>query len=377
MELEGRVELVVDWDGRAIVRASVRSRRAQVAARLLRGLPPDAAAARVPLVFSLCARAQALAARLALLQAQGQTMEADERRRRDVAVAAETVHEALWRMLRDWPEWLGEAAATAAMVTMRRALEPLLRGRAEVVTAAPEAATHCRGLLEEIVLGEPLAAWRARADSAGGLAQWAETGATSAARLVAAAADLPTAPAPRCLPASGAANFVERLAERIDDEAFAAAPDWDGLPAETGVAQRQATLLKHGGAAARLLARIADAARAIDALAALSSDSSHGSAARSVGDFASEVANDSRGRGWALVDTARGQLLHVAAVAEGVTSFYRIVAPTEWNFHPQGALPGLLVGAPAASRVAAERLGVLAIQALDPCVTHHVEVVNA
>ena len=90
-----------------------------------------------------------------------------------------------------------------------------------------------------------------------------------------------------------------------------------------------------------------------------------------------DFAVDSQGRGWALVDTARGQLLHVAGVAEGAVAFYRIVAPTEWNFHPRGALPGLLIGAPAPSQAAAERLGVLAIQALDPCVAHRVEVVNA
>ena len=77
MELEGRVDLAIGWDGSRIVGAAVGARRPQLAARLLQGLTPDDAAARVPRVFSLCAHAQALAARLALLAAQGLTMPAE------------------------------------------------------------------------------------------------------------------------------------------------------------------------------------------------------------------------------------------------------------------------------------------------------------
>jgi hypothetical protein len=360
MELEGRVELVIGWDGSRIVGATVRSRRPQLAARLLQGLAPDAVAARVPQVFSLCARAQALAARLALLAAQGEAMPVAERQSREAAVAAENVHEALWRMLRDWPEWLVETADTQAMVAMRRALAPLLQRRDGAAAAAPEAALACRRLLEHAVLGEALADWRARGDD---LLDWVRRGATPAARLLAAAAVLPPAPPPRCLPDGGASEFARGLAARIDDETFAAEPDWQGAPAETGVMQRVASSV--GSVAARLRARIADAARAIEALA--------GGAPATPAD----VVTDERGRGWALVDTARGQLLHVAAVEAGTARFYRIVAPTEWNFHPRGALPGLLADAPAGSREAAARLGGLAIQALDPCVAYRVEVFDA
>jgi hypothetical protein len=362
MELEGRVNLAIGWDGSRVVGAGVRARRPQVAARLLQGLPPGEAAARVPRVFSLCAQAQALASRLALLAAQGLTMPVEEGKRREAAVAAENVHEALWRMLRDWPEWLGEAADTKAMVAMRRALDPLLRGRGEALAAAPEVAAVCRRLLEDAVVGEALATWHARTEN---LSDWVARRSTPAARLVAAAAALPLAPLPRCLPAGRADEFARALAGRVDDEQFAGEPDWGGLPAETGVMQRAAVAPADGSVGARLLARIADAARAIEALA--------GAAPATP----ASVAVDSRGRGWALVDTSRGQLLHVAGVADGAVAFYRIVAPTEWNFHPHGALPGLIVGAPAASREEAGRLGTLAIQALDPCIAHRVEVVNA
>ncbi len=44
------------------------------------------------------------------------------------------------------------------------------------------------------------------------------------------------------------------------------------------------------------------------------------------------------GEGLAVAETARGLLLHRARVVDGKVADYDIVAPTEWNFHPRGAL---------------------------------------
>jgi uptake hydrogenase large subunit len=56
---------------------------------------------------------------------------------------------------------------------------------------------------------------------------------------------------------------------------------------------------------------------------------------------------------------------------------YRIVAPTEWNFHPQGALAQGLVDAPAAAAPGARQLALRLVQSLDPCVSCSVEVTDA
>jgi Ni,Fe-hydrogenase I large subunit len=47
---------------------------------------------------------------------------------------------------------------------------------------------------------------------------------------------------------------------------------------------------------------------------------------------------------------------------------YRVLAPTEWNFHPRGALAVTLAGRRAGSLQALRREAQRLIDALDPCV---------
>jgi Ni,Fe-hydrogenase I large subunit len=53
---------------------------------------------------------------------------------------------------------------------------------------------------------------------------------------------------------------------------------------------------------------------------------------------------------------------------------YRSVAPTEWNFHPQGTLPAWLAGSDARDRNALRARVMRAVMALDPCVRWELEV---
>ena len=62
-----------------------------------------------------------------------------------------------------------------------------------------------------------------------------------------------------------------------------------------------------------------------------------------------------------------------AEIAAGAVRRYRIVAPTEWNFHPRGALVRGLEGLAASGEAELERLVRLAVESLDPCVAHRVE----
>jgi coenzyme F420-reducing hydrogenase alpha subunit len=78
------------------------------------------------------------------------------------------------------------------------------------------------------------------------------------------------------------------------------------------------------------------------------------------------------GLGW--VETARGLLVHAVEVAAGTVRRYRIVAPTEWNFHPRGAFAAGLAGVAVTGEDELRRLVHLAVEALDPCVAYRVEV---
>jgi Ni,Fe-hydrogenase I large subunit len=74
---------------------------------------------------------------------------------------------------------------------------------------------------------------------------------------------------------------------------------------------------------------------------------------------------DWRGLGWC--EMARGLLLHwVRLRADGRVDDCRLVAPTEWNFHPQGSAAQVLATLPA--KVDQDQVRWV-LAAYDPCVT--------
>jgi Ni,Fe-hydrogenase I large subunit len=158
---------------------------------------------------------------------------------------------------------------------------------------------------------------------------------------------------------------------------FERAPTWSGAPAETGALARMreqpivASFLAECGNAVptRMVARLAELALLLERLGGVSGAAS---VADRVGGFSVEP-----GEGCAAVETARGLLLHRARVADGRVAEYQIVAPTEWNFHPEGALVRGLEGALAEDEAALARDARLVVQALDPCVACRVEVTGA
>jgi len=311
----GCVRLVLGVTNGRVSSVRVASERPALAPRL-RGRPADEAVRLVPLLFALCGKAQGYAAELALAAARGRECAAHL----DPAIQAEAMREHLWRWLLDLPPLLGEAAL-----------------QAEFVAATGWIATGQRAQLAAL-LDDP------RID-------------VLCLRL-AAVADARNA-APRCLPpldAQGSLALWPQL-----DGAFCRTPHWQGEAAETGaLARRQDTALA-GACAARWLARLEE----LRDWAAGSEKVGAGGTASAVQAFA--------GRGRALVETARGPLLHEIALDGKRIADYFIVAPTEWNFHPQGPLVGWLTGRDASNREELQAFVARAVAALDPCVRWELE----
>lgn len=326
---QGGVRLTVGWADGCVLAVDVACRRPQ-AARLLEGRPVDEAVALAPRLFSLCGQAQGAAARLAAAAAQGRypadapTVEALTR-----MVALESIGEHLWRLLLDWPPLLGGVSDRDGFLRWRKRL---------LAVNSPQA-------LESL---------------ANDLLDW----------LKSAAPPLPieramTAPA-ALLPWRSATDW----AGAAIDPAFAARPALAGGAAETGALARQAAapevaalLVEGRRVAARLAARQADLGFLACGLVDLSRL-----------DGWLDATSPAPGVGLARVETARGLLLHLIQVKDGRVGRYVIVAPTEWNFHPQGAFVGELVGSPAPTRDAAEALARRLALALDPCVSCEVVV---
>jgi Ni,Fe-hydrogenase I large subunit len=156
------------------------------------------------------------------------------------------------------------------------------------------------------------------------------------------------------------------------DAAFAQAPTWAGMPVETGALSRTraqplvAALLARDGrsAATRIAARLVELAQLLQALRDGAADPSAWLRSWSL----------EPGVGLAAVQTARGLLLHCTRIGADRIDDYRIVAPTEWNFHPDGALARGLAGAEADDEAVLRAHAGVAVLALDPCVGFAVEV---
>jgi uptake hydrogenase large subunit len=386
--LEGCIDVNLRWDGRTILQVEVSSNRPLAACRVLEGKPWQESEALVPRLFSVCGRAQVVAAAGAGEAARGALAEPDVILVREWAIAAECLQEYAWRLLLDLPVLLGETSQPDRVAALRRELQPaplpsglhpwwhFPAGDAQR-SGWKAAAERVCGLLAEAVFGVPPADWLSL-DSLKGLEQWMKAGKTLPARHLWAVwqSDI-LGSGGASLPWFSADEAAAIFAGRMGGDDFIRVPERGGMPAETGALGRleshpalaEAVSIRGRTPAVRLLARLVETARLVARLAQL--------AAGVVDEPWHRNAPLAAGSGFSVTETARGMLLHRVELVGDKVVRYRILAPTEWNFHPRGALAQGLNGRPAASVADAVAAARLLIHSLDPCVGCRVQVSHA
>jgi coenzyme F420-reducing hydrogenase alpha subunit len=70
-------------------------------------------------------------------------------------------------------------------------------------------------------------------------------------------------------------------------------------------------------------------------------------------------------------------LIHRLVLHQGKVYDYRIVAPTEWNFHPDGVVAHSLKQLQADSINDLQRQAELLINAIDPCVQYQLNLIDS
>lgn len=371
MSVEGKIHVALSWDGRAIRSAQVASRRPLEAVRLVHGKPGQQAVDTIPLLFGICGRAQGVAATLALAAAQNLAVTPDNFRRYERQVIGEAIQETAWRFLIDLPKLHGMGGAAPTLVELRQ----------RFLGAPPDDETwralgvYLEDFLSRHLLGTSCRTW-GEMTTISQLESWLNHAATPTARLMKALWD----GAGRwgdagvsLLPDFSRTQMLDELLPVLDGTPdFANRPIYRQHPHETGALARMrnhpllAELLAGQGATivVRLLARLLELAASAQRLCS-------GTLAPSAW-IAHAATGEARGVAW--VQTARGLLMHTLKLADGLVSDYRIVAPTEWNFHPEGAFARGLLGKSAASATEARRHAELLLLAVDPCVGYKIEV---
>ena len=310
------------------------------------GLAPRQAAVLAGRLFSLCPASQSIAAEAAGEAALGVASKPEQSRSRALRLLGERLGEMLRASLLDWPRDAPPAPEDIAR----------LRDALAILRALPESGDARMADLRAAAAGLGLG------DARGG--------SSFLARQIAEAQEDDA----RWAAPPAAADYLiaqddDAVREAMTRDAnFSRAPSLAGRCVETGaVARRGAT---RDGVAARLAARLDDMAATLDALdAALNGDAAPEGLLRAHG--------PATGQGFAAVDSARGRLYHALRLDDaGRIADYRIVAPTEWNFHPDGpfvrALRGAKIGAGAAAKRRIERLAF----AFDPCIRAVAEIVE-
>jgi hypothetical protein len=325
-DIGGDIRVLLTVSGGRVEHADIRSTRPKNAARVFNGKSPAGLTREIGAVFSLCGRAQTIAALRAAEAALGIPSDPSVEAARNALRHAEMISQSAMRLCLFWPRALG---------------------------LAPEP-----GLVRLALETE-----RAMITGLFGGAGWTRPGAATIE------------------PAPALDEVIERLAEAVDEfcggtplrqelarlglEGFGALPE--GMDPEEGAFARQwddertaeARAAYGPGLAARLEASLTD-------LLALPGWLLAGVSAVSASEERAPARNS--GMGMSEVETARGRLVHRVSVTDGLVSSCELSAPTEANFRPGGPVTAGLIGADAKDRARLELAAQLHVLAIDPCV---------
>ena len=371
--LEGRITLILQPGADSDTQVTLQSARPVHASRMFHGKPIEETLQSLPLLFSICSTAQAAAATEACEQAMNITPDPTVAAAREQLVMVETLREHLWRLLLDWSRLLQLSPAEQEMATVMGRLQTLqhaIHGGTPLFqlnpSPLPSASTSLETLTHPFIteIIEPLLGTRVKAwqqitgfealqqwmtKSDGVLptlfqqlqqSQWASLGSTTTPLL-------PMIEKPLWQSLLGEETFIER-------------PQWEGRPHEASPLTRSNSLLLASvtqqwgnGVMARMVARISEIIEILQTLPhPVQTDND------------TSLPNQS---GIGIVEAARGRLIHHVQLEEEEITRYQIVAPTEWNFHPQGVVVQALQQLPFAVRDL-EQQARLIIHAIDPCV---------
>lgn len=352
------------------------STRPDLTELLTRGKPAAGLADILGSLYSLCGQAHRLCARRAVAVARGED-EADEHGAAS-ALQLGSLREHLRRLCMDWPRQLAVSSRREALAA--QAMNELQQCPAFVVpslssnSTAGEALPGLLDWLQRAVLRMPAPRWLAawERDPQACLGEWAGEGEGWLAELfrgMPAVADrvLDTAD----LQPHASAAALRELADTLQESpAFVRQPRWRGACADTGPWNRlnQSAGQHLASPSLRLGARLAEAVRL-----ALPDEARRSGAQW----LASGSLALGPGEALAWAEMARGLLVHHVRLDNrgdaARVDACRVLAPTEWNFHPAGALAAALERLSAEVTPARQHEVALLMAAYDPCVPYEIE----
>lgn len=353
----------------------------------------------IPLIFSICSKAQSVTVIRAIESATNTPTSNHIESNREALIALESLREQSLRILIDWPTHLNEESDNAHLAHVAMGINQLIQSlEPEASLSFPakaislsishkQAWVNFSNKLSNALFSTTADQWIENllvANSTSNdnpLENWSENQTTQSSRFIhwlnhqdwkdAGSSTISN------LPKIDDHDLIKRLTS--DKENFTSLPEWNGKNYElswfsrqqnnsdTVISQLSNQLLKqHGnGIFTRMTARLLEVARLLEQLDKY---------------FIKNTllkALTSNQEGLAHSNAARGKLSHYVEVEDSIINRLIILAPTEWNFHPQG------VAADSLSHLQLDSLQTknditkqaeLMIHAIDPCVGYQLHI---
>ncbi|PHS70721.1 MAG: hypothetical protein COB23_03345 [Methylophaga sp.] len=363
------------------IRSEISSSRPMHAAQLFVGKTIKQTLQTLPLLFNICAKAQAVTAVRAIESAVKLPINNRVESQREALVCIESLREHSLQILMDWPSYINETINNKALSDVVPSLNMLMQAfkpqqlldfGAKIIepASAQQIALwqHCAQQLSNTIFGVPIKQWPQ--DKLSSLEHWAEQQQTPAARFIvwlnqqdwkhAGHSNI------KLLPEIDDLALIRRLMEQQTQ--FTAQPDWQSSCYEASWFNyqqhhpiiRQLNHQKGNGIYTRMLARLIEVADLMKKLHHYF--------------MTGMILNQtvSRVNGLASTNAARGRLSHYIELEHEVIKQFFILAPTEWNFHPQGVAAESLTHLQDSS--ALQLQADLLIRAIDPCVGYQLQI---
>lgn len=393
MTLAGSIQIDLFHHAGHANQVQITSTRQGAATRVLLGKTPEQVLNTVPLLFTLCGNAQAYAALLACRAALGMVVAPEIDAAQNLLVQLETLREHAWRILLDWPKFIGfspEKTAIAALLKFDGLFKQTLFRNGEAfkldslvnIDSAQlnQLINELETLINDAIFNKSLGSFL-NFNSEAQLRDWLPQNPALPAQLLSTIynQDWPAIGQSTisCLPEL-AAEDVHWQMQQHGLTAFVRAPNWLGCCFESTLLNRQ---LPHpliidlcsrygNGLQVRLVGRLLEVAGIPAQLRQLLGQISANSTLP-------VQQGSSGGMGLAQVQAARGLLIHRLVLHKGKVYDYRVVAPTEWNFHPKGVVAYSLKRLQADSVNDLQRQAELLINAIDPCVPYQLNLIDS
>ncbi len=375
----------------------IRSTRPLQVGRLFAGKSIAYTLEKIPLLFSICAKAQAISTVRAIESAIATPASATIESQREGLIALESLREHCLRLLLDWPAYINEDIDRATLSHVAQGINHLMQALEpqSVLSCRPSESAHTQEphqelwqgfsqTLERSLFASTVEEWLDSIHHS--VNNWAAQQQTQTARFMhwlqqkdwknLGASHLAEA---EVIGGDGVISDQELVARLLkEQEGFTSQPDWQGNCQEFSwfsnqkhhavIAQLSASC--GNGLYTRMLARLVEVADLMQKLQ------------RFFMQGALLQPTLSTEKGLAHTEAARGRLTHYIELENQTVKQLIILAPTEWNFHPKGvaqqSLQDLLVNrATKNNEILLKQQADLMVHAIDPCVGYQLQIDTA